>query len=98
MSSKFDNLCISTWNVNGLGQPIKRKKIFSILKSKQYDIVFLQETHLSAEESDKLRKDWVSQVFFSVGSSQSRGVITLINKKLQFKCLNRLKTQWEGCS
>ena len=75
MTAKFDNLCISTWSVKGLGHPIKRKKIFSVLRSKHFDVVFLQETHLSAEESEKMCRDWVSHVYYSVGSSQSRGVV-----------------------
>lgn len=50
MTAKFDNLCISTWNVKFLGHPVKRKKIFSILKSKQFD----------AEESEELCRDGVS--------------------------------------
>ena len=53
--------------------------------------MFLQETHLSTEESEKLCRDWVSHVYYSVGSSQSRGVLTLINKKLQFKCIRQIK-------
>lgn len=91
MTAKMVNLHISTWNVNGLGHPIKRQKVLSVLKSKQFDIVFLQETHLSAEESEKLCRGWVSHVYYSVGSSQSCGVITLINRNLQFKCIRQFK-------
>ena len=47
MTAKFDNLCVSTWNVKGLGHPIKRKNIFSVLRSKHFDVVFLQETPFS---------------------------------------------------
>lgn len=70
---------------------LREKKIFSILKSTQFDVVFLQETHLYAEESEKLCWEWVSHVYYSVGSSQSCGVLTLINKKLQFKCIRQSK-------
>lgn len=91
MTAKMDNLSISTWNVNGLGHPIKRKKVFSILNSKQFDVVFLQETHLSAEESEKLCRGWVSQVHDNAGSSQSCGVLTLINRRLQFKYIRQFK-------
>lgn len=30
-------------------------------------------------------------VFYSVGSSKSKGVITLVSKHLQFKCLKQIK-------
>ena len=65
MTAKMDNLSISTWNVNGLGHPNKRKKVFSILSSKQFDVVFLQERHHSAEESEKLCRGWVSHVYYN---------------------------------
>lgn len=83
------NFC--SWNVKGMGQLIKRKKILSTLKARKYDIVFLQETHLSALENKKLRRDWVGQVFYSVGSSKSRGVTILVHKHLQLKS-NRICT------
>lgn len=74
------NFC--SWNVKGMGQLIKRKKILSTLKARKYDIVFLQETHLSALENKKLRRDWVGQVFYSVGSSKSRRLHLLLRLPL----------------
>ena len=91
MSSQIGSIHLSTWNVNGLGNPIKKKKVMTMLRSKKYDVVFLQETHLSIEESEKLRRGWVGHVFYSIGSSKSKGVIILISKHLQFKCLKQIK-------
>lgn len=91
MSSKLRSMRLSTWNVKGLGNPIKRKKIMTSLKRNNYDVVFLQESHMSSEESEKLCRGWVGHVFYSTGSSKSRGVITLISKHLQFKCLRQIK-------
>lgn len=48
--------------------------MLSVLKPKQYDIVFLQETHLSVLESEKLCKEW-GHVFCSVGPGQRMGVV-----------------------
>lgn len=76
MSTHKNQLRLTTWNVKGLGNPIKRKKVLLNLKSKKYDIIVMQECHMSLGESQKLRGDWVC----CPGSSQSRGVITLINK------------------
>ena len=84
-------LSLSTWNVNVLGHPIKKRKVITFLKRKKYDIVFLQETHLSPQEAEKFGKIWGGHVFFSAGSSKSRGVIILVNKHLQFKCLKQFK-------
>ena len=35
-----------SFNVNGLNEPIKRKRVLTYLKKLQVDITFLQETHL----------------------------------------------------
>lgn len=91
MSTADSNLRLATWNVNGLGNPKKRNKILHSLKSVRYDTVFLQECHLSLKDANKLCKGWVGKVFCSAGTSQSRGVITIVNKHLQFKCLKEIK-------
>ena len=90
-SHSINKLRYASWNINGLRHPIKRKKVMGSLKSKKYDIVYLQETHLTPEECKKLCRDWVGHVFFSAGSTNSKGVIILINKQLQFKSLNEVK-------
>lgn len=91
MSSQIGLMRLSTWNVNGLGIPVKRKKVMTMLKNKNYDVVFLQETQMSKEESEKLCAGWVGHVFYSIGSSKSKGVIILVSKNLQFKCLKQIK-------
>ena len=43
-----------SWNVRGMGHPIKRAKVFSHLKSLSADIAFLQETHIRPSERNRL--------------------------------------------
>ena len=93
MTSSGRTLCYLTWNVNGLGCPIKRKKILGHLKTKKQDVVFLQETHCCSQESVKLCRDWVGHVSFSAGTSKSRGVAILINKGLQFRLRKEVKDE-----
>ena len=45
----------------------------------------LQETHLNATESKKLKQNWVGQSFSSPGGKASRGVSILISKNMPFK-------------
>jgi len=93
MTSSGRKLCYSIWNVNGLGCPIKRKKIMGHLKTKKQDLVFLRETHCCPQESAKLCRDWVGHLSYSAGSSKSRGVAILINKGLQYRLKREVRDE-----
>lgn len=43
-----------TWNVKGLNNQVKRKRVFTHMQNFKPDIVFLQETHLCSTEVGKL--------------------------------------------
>ena len=74
-----------SWNVRGMGHPIKRAKVFSHLKSLSADIAFLQETHIRPSERNRLRCRWADQIFQSAFSSKARGVAIIIKKNIDFK-------------
>lgn len=74
----------TSWNVRGLGGPIKRARVFSHLKSLKSEVIFLQETHLRISDHTRLRKPWVGQTFHSGFNSHSRGTAILLHKRLQF--------------
>lgn len=78
------SLKLTTWNVQGLGHVIKRKKILTYLKKYKSDIALLQETKLSDTEHLKLKRDWVGQVYFSSHSQNKKGTAIPINKNLPF--------------
>lgn len=71
-----------SFNVNGLNGPVKRKRVLTHLKKLKIDIAFLQETHLTAQEHNKLRRDWVGHVVSSFFNTKARGVAILINKNI----------------
>ena len=82
-------LKVVTTNVNGLNNPIKRKNILQILKQ-QGEIIYIQETHLSKEEHEKIGKLAGVDIFSASYSTSKRGVAVLINKKIGFvkeKCI-----------
>lgn len=76
----------SSWNCNGLNQPIKRSKVLGHLRHLGVHIAFLQETHLKPSDHTRLRKRWVGQVYHSSFQSRSRGVAILIHKSVNFTC------------
>lgn len=82
MINDNSELNVCTWNVGGIHNPIKRRKILSFLKKEKVHVALLQETHLTSQEHLKLKRDWVGQVFSSSFTSKSRGVAILIHKHL----------------
>ena len=52
----MDTLKDISYNVKGLHNPIKRKKILHQLKQANCQIAYLQETHLPDGEHEKLKK------------------------------------------
>lgn len=74
----------TSWNVRGLGGPIKRARVFSHLRNLKLEVIFLQETHLRVCDHTRLCKPWIGQVFHSSFNSRSRGTAILVHKKLQF--------------
>lgn len=84
-----------SWKVKGLGNVIKRGKVFRHLKSLSADVIFLQETHVRATEQRKLRCSWISQVYQSAFTSHARGVAILFKKSVPFQ-LDLLTTDPNG--
>lgn len=82
---------VVSWNINGCGNPVKRKKVLLYLKHKQVDIAFIQETHLQDDEAKKFKRDWVGQVYYSSFSSKRNGVLILVHKRLNFSMLKEYK-------
>ena len=48
------------WNIKGVNNPVKRKRVLTHLKGLKANVAFLQETHLRTFEHFRMRKDWVS--------------------------------------
>lgn len=84
---------IVSWNVNGLKNPIKRKKCLSYLKSQQVHIAIIQETHVTESEAVKLKRDWVGQIYHSSYSSKKHGVAILVHKNLNFLLIKEQKDE-----
>ena len=71
---------IASLNCLGISKKIKRKTIFK--HCLKYDIICLQETHITHEKYKQWKLDWQGDMYYSVGSNVSKGQIILINPKL----------------
>ena len=79
----MNSVNLVSYNVHGLNHPIKRKKILAQLKQLHCSIAMLTETHLTNDESQKLKRGWVGKVFHA-SHGKKRGVAILISKNLPF--------------
>ena len=69
-------------NVRGLSNFRKRRAIFTWCRKQKTDLIFLQETHSTKAGEYKWKKEWGSEIIFSHGSSDSKGVAVLIKRGL----------------
>uniref|UniRef100_A0AAX7SZD6 exodeoxyribonuclease III n=1 Tax=Astatotilapia calliptera TaxID=8154 RepID=A0AAX7SZD6_ASTCA len=81
---------IVSFNVNGLGSHIKRSKMMSKIKREQIEVAFIQESHLSKLEHDKLKKWKFNQYSSSCPQSSKRGVVILISSRFNFECIQEI--------
>lgn len=83
---------IMSLNVNGLNNPIKRQKVMTKIKKEKAQIIFLQETHLTQPEHDKLKKCGYRNSYHSTFKGGcKRGVAILITNATQFDCEKECK-------
>ena len=68
-------------NVRGLRDERKRKELFSFLKHKKYDIIFIQESHSTAEIESSWQKEWGGKICFSHYSLRAMGTMIMCNDK-----------------
>jgi exonuclease III len=79
---------IFSLNVNGLGDKVKRMTVITKLKELCKGIIFLQETHTVEGTEPMWCNIWGnSNIKFSHGTTNSRGVAILFSRELQFNIL-----------
>ena len=79
---------IGTANVNGLQDNKKRARMFKYFKEKEYDIIFLQETHSTSSCEKFWTTQWGGQCIYAHGESNARGTAIMMNKKSKIEILN----------
>ncbi len=80
------NLNLVSFNVNGLGQAGKRSIVLNKLKQPNC-ISLLQENHCTKKDEKLWEDNWDG--FFSNGSSNSKVVVNLILKNINFKLCDK---------
>lgn len=62
---------------------VKRKRVFTWLKEKSYDLILLQEVHCNDKTKTMWETEWESKAFFSGSQSNSAGVCILLANNLK---------------
>ena len=84
-----NSINVVTCNISGLKDKKKRQAVFYWLKEKDYDIIFLQETHChSKQEVHRWSQEWNGQCIWSKGTNRSKGVAVLFNSKYKYDVTN----------
>ena len=88
-------LSIITLNVKGLNAPIKRHRVADWIKKQKPSICCLQETHLGAKDTYRLKVRGWEKIFHANGQDRKAGVAILLSGKIDFK-MKAIKTDKEG--
>ena len=83
-------LSILSLNVRGLNNQSKRNAIFQYLKDQNCCLYLLQETYSQKVDEKIWSTEWGSRVYFSHGSSHSRGTCVLFHPKFDATVENSL--------
>lgn len=89
-TSDANELRVASINVNGMRAAVKRRSFFDRLRRGKYDICLIQEIHSTPGESGIWRSEWGGPAYFCHGSSNSRGVVILLNRNLAYKVLREI--------
>jgi exonuclease III len=75
--STFD-FTIGSLNIRGINKHTKRIAVFNWARSKQFDVMLLQETFSSESDVNLWKSEWGGQAFWAHGTKHSCGVAILI--------------------
>ena len=82
-------------NVNGLNAPIKRHRVADWIKKQKPSICCLQETHLRAKDTYRMKVRGWEKIFHANGQDRKAGIAILISDKIDFK-MKTIKKDKEG--
>ena len=74
----------TTLNCKGLRDTQKRRTIFQFLKTKQTNIILLQETHIVEDDLTLLQQEWeIGSICLNSGTTASAGQLIMTSKPMQ---------------
>ena len=83
-NSTLGSIKFISWNVKGLGTQVKTSRVLNHLFDLKSDVMFLQETHLTDSDLNRVRRPWIGKTFHACFSSGARGASIIIRKEVAF--------------
>ena len=84
----MSELKVATFNCRGLRGQVKRRDVVNYLRKKDYDILLLQDTHLTTQTVNNFNHLWRGKGYHSCGSSNSRGTSILFKSNVQHEIIH----------
>jgi exonuclease III len=84
VNDNLKSIRITSFNVRGLKNKIKRDRVLHYMKNKYPGILFLQETYTTEGDESSWKKQWDGDIFMSHGTNHSKGVAILIPKEISY--------------
>lgn len=80
-----DKITIASLNAQGLNGAKKRRDVIDHLRSKNYTIICLVDTHFTKDQERLITSEWGYQAVYNSFNSQSRGIAIFLTNKFEFK-------------
>jgi exonuclease III len=81
-------------NIRGLAQHRRGEQALTDLFLSQYNVIFIQETHIYNDlQINRLKKTWKGQTFWDLGRAKSCGVAILIKENFPLKVVKVQKSE-----
>lgn len=80
LSLVMSHFNVSSLNINGAREASKRSLLYELMKLKEIDVMFVQETHSDTRNEWDWRREWGGEVVLSHRSSTSGGVALLFSQ------------------
>ena len=85
----FITMCrLASVNAQGLRSLDRRQATFRSFQRHKYDIIFLQETHWTADLYSTIKRDWNGDIFCNNGTDSSRSVAILVSPHFNYAHIN----------
>ena len=88
----MDTLTLMSMNCRGLADVRKRQDVIHFIRKKGFNVVFLQETHLTQASTVYFDSLWQGKGYHSCYSSRSRGTSILLNRNCPYTLVEERKS------